>query len=90
MNLVTRASLSQDLLKKLPVPLPTLDEQVQIAKFLDKKSLAFSKLIENAESAINLSKERRTALISAAVTGKIDVRDWVAQKLSKTNKEVAA
>ncbi|MGF6398419.1 type I restriction enzyme S subunit [Pseudomonas frederiksbergensis] len=90
MNLVTRASLSQDLLKKLPVPLPALDEQRQIANFLDKKSLAFSKLIENAESAINLSKERRTALISAAVTGKIDVRDWGAKKLSQTNREVAA
>jgi type I restriction enzyme S subunit len=90
MNLVTRASLSQDLLKKLPVPLPPLDEQKQIAQFLDDKSAIFSKLIENAESAIVLSKERRTALISAAVTGKIDVRNWVAPKETQTNKEVTA
>jgi type I restriction enzyme S subunit len=76
MNLVTRASLSQDLLKKLPVPLPPLDEQARIAKFLDNKSAIFEKLTENAESAIELMKERRIALISAAVTGKIDVRKW--------------
>jgi type I restriction enzyme S subunit len=74
MNLVTRASLSQDLLKKLPVPLPSLEEQKQIAEFLDSKSSVFSRLIENVEVAIELMKERRTALISAAVTGKIDVR----------------
>lgn len=90
MNLVTRASLSQDLLKKLPVPLPPLDEQKLIAQFLDDKSAIFSKLIENAESAIALSKERRAALISAAVTGKIDVRNWVAPKETQTNKEVTA
>ncbi len=77
MNLVTRASLSQDLLKKLPVPLPPLDEQAEIADFLEGKSALFEKLTENAESAIGLMKERRTALISAAVTGKIDVRKWV-------------
>ena len=76
MNLVTRASLSQDLLKKLPVPLPTIEEQKKIAEFLDNKAAIFSNLIENTESAIELIKERRTALISAAVTGKIDVRNW--------------
>ncbi|MEZ8235745.1 restriction endonuclease subunit S [Vibrio splendidus] len=78
MNLVTRASLSQDLLKKLPVTLPPLDEQALIAEFLDEKSAVFEKLTENAESAIELMKERRTALISAAVTGDIDVRKWQA------------
>ena len=76
MNLVTRASLSQDLLKQLSVPLPKLDEQAKIAEFLDEKSALFEKLNESAESAIKLMKERRTALISAAVTGKIDVRNW--------------
>ncbi|MDQ6969237.1 MAG: restriction endonuclease subunit S [Mariprofundus sp.] len=74
MNLVTRASLSQDLLKKLPVPLPSIGEQKEIAEYLDQKSSLFSKLVKNAEAAIELMKERRTALISAAVTGKIDVK----------------
>ncbi|HEC73941.1 MAG TPA: restriction endonuclease subunit S [Methylophaga aminisulfidivorans] len=77
MNLVTRASLSQDLLKKLPVALPPLEEQVRITEFLDTKSAVFEKLTKNAETAIELMKERRTALISAAVTGKIDVRHHV-------------
>ncbi len=78
MNLVTRASLSQDLLKKLPVTLPPLKEQVMIAKFLDRKSEVFKNLTGNAKLAIKLLQERRTALISAAVTGKIDVRNWYA------------
>ncbi|AKH63741.1 MULTISPECIES: restriction endonuclease subunit S [Photorhabdus] len=76
MNLVTRASLSQDLLKALPVILPPAEEQKEIASFLDKKVKIFQQLIKNADIAIHLLKERRSALISAAVTGKIDVRDW--------------
>lgn len=79
MNLVTRASLSQDLLKKLPVTLPPIEEQARIAEFLDKKSTIFKKLTQNAELAIELMKERRIALISAAVTGKIDVRHFTSK-----------
>ena len=48
------------------------------------------KLLINAKKVIELLLERRTALISAAVTGKIDVRNWVAPEANKTNKEVAA
>ena len=76
MNLITRASLSQDLLKRLPVLLPPSTEQREIADYLDKKERIFDKLSANAETQITLLRERRTALISAAVTGKIDVRDW--------------
>ncbi|WP_201567113.1 restriction endonuclease subunit S [Psychrobacter immobilis] len=76
MNIVTRASLSQELLKKLPVLLPPLEEQIKIAQKLHKQEILFRKLIENAFKAIQLMQERRTALISAAVTGKIDVRSW--------------
>ncbi|WP_018694293.1 restriction endonuclease subunit S [Algicola sagamiensis] len=78
MNLVTRASLSQELLKKLPVPLPPLEEQIEIAEFLGAQEERFQSLFDNTEKAIQLLKERRTALISAAVTGKIDVRNWQA------------
>ncbi|MBY7835333.1 restriction endonuclease subunit S [Vibrio fluvialis] len=78
MNLVTRASLSQELLKKLPVPCPPLEEQVKIAEFLCVQEERFQRLFDNAEKAVLLLKERRTALISAAVTGKIDVRNWQA------------
>ena len=78
MNLVTRASLSQELLKKLSVPFPSLEEQKQIANFLTIKDNVFDKLINDCIKQIQLLKERRTALISAAVTGKIDVRHWQA------------
>jgi type I restriction enzyme, S subunit len=71
-----------------------MDEKKEIANFLDKKSLIFSSLIKNAESAIDLIKERRTALISSAVTGKIDVRGWQPPKQKENhqqdNKEVTA
>jgi len=89
MNLVTRASLSQGLLKRLPVLLPSLEEQKEIAEYLDEKTAVFSKLMENAEAAIELIQERRTALISAAVTGKIDVRNWQSPAQTQINKEDA-
>lgn len=78
MNLVTRASLSQELLKRLAVPLPPLCEQIEIANYLDSISSRFDEISGNARSAISLLKERRAALISAAVTGKIDVRGLAA------------
>lgn len=78
MNLITRASLSQDLLKTMPVVIPPVDEQIKIAELLDSISEKFDQLQLIGEEQIKYLQERRTALISAAVTGKIDVRDWVA------------
>jgi type I restriction enzyme S subunit len=75
MNIVTRASLSQELLKRMPVVLPPEEEQVLICQYMDKKNEALKALIEESKRSIDLLKERRTALISAAVTGKIDLRD---------------
>ncbi|PEH53861.1 restriction endonuclease subunit S [Yersinia kristensenii] len=57
---------------------PPLIEQVEISGHIQKYNYSFDLLESKSESAIKLLKERRTALISAAVTGKIDVRDWVA------------
>ncbi len=76
MNLVTRASLSQDLLKMLPVTLPSLNEQLRIGKFLDRNTQMVDSMIDSGRSSIGFLQERRSALISAAVTGKIDVRNW--------------
>ncbi|WP_257287994.1 restriction endonuclease subunit S [Endozoicomonas sp. SESOKO2] len=56
--------------------LPPIDEQHQIVNHLREINAKFDKLIEEAELIVSVSMERRTALISAAVTGKIDVRDW--------------
>jgi type I restriction enzyme S subunit len=76
MNLVTRASLSQDLLKKFPVALPPLDEQNQIATYLDSLTEAIKDTITLLNKQIESLKEYRQALIYEAVTGKIDVRDY--------------
>ncbi|MCG6037274.1 restriction endonuclease subunit S [Acinetobacter baumannii] len=63
-------------IRKLPILLSPLNEQKEIVQFLNKSTQKFDSLIMKAESAIELMQERRTALISAAVTGKIDVRNW--------------
>lgn len=73
MNLVTRASLSQDLLKNLPIVFPPFDEQKVIALFLEDKMQFYSSTISKIIKEIELLQEYRTALISEVVTGKIKV-----------------
>ena len=58
----------------MKVTLPPLAEQTAIAEFLDAELAKFDALTAEAQRAIDLLQERRTALISAAVTGQIDVR----------------
>lgn len=66
----------QNLLKVIGV-FPSTEEQSAIVTFLDTETTKIDTLIAGAQQAIILLKERRSALISAAVTGKIDVRDTV-------------
>ena len=54
----------------------TLSEQCELLNYLEEQGAKFSKIIVNAQRSIALMEERKSALISAAVTGKIDVRDW--------------
>lgn len=54
--------------------IPPLKEQIELVEYLSKKIKGFDALILKANDAIQLMQERRTALISSAVTGKIDVR----------------
>lgn len=61
---------------ELPVVLPPANEQTSIIRFVSESSLKLDALTAEAERAIELLQERRTALISAAVTGKFDVRDF--------------
>jgi len=88
MNLVTRASLSQELLKRMPVLLPPNKEQSDIGSYLNHKTARIDLLLEKTSKSIELLKEHRTVLISAAVTGKIDVRNHTKNK-NNNNKEVA-
>jgi type I restriction enzyme S subunit len=75
MNLVTRASLSQELLKGLYIILPSLHEQKQIVDFLDEKTTKIDSTIEKIKLQIEKLKEAKQSLISEAVTGKIEVLD---------------
>ncbi|MFF8654949.1 restriction endonuclease subunit S [Streptomyces huasconensis] len=61
-------------IRALPVPIPSLDEQRRIAVQLDEQTAKTDTLIEETERFIELSRERRSALITAAVTGQIDVQ----------------
>ena len=61
-------------LGNIPVPVPTDVELEQLMTFLETERLKFDTLTAEAQRAIDLLQERRTALISAAVTGQIDVR----------------
>jgi type I restriction enzyme S subunit len=57
-------------------PLPPLSEQKQIVNFIEDELVKIFNLLSTAEMVINLLQERRSALISAAVTGQIDVRNY--------------
>ncbi len=61
---------------EIPVPFPirTSSEQCGIIEYLDREVQSIDTLTAEAQRAIDLLQERRTALISAAVTGQIDVR----------------
>jgi type I restriction enzyme S subunit len=59
---------------ELPVILPPVDEQEAILSFISEQTSRFDTLTAEAQRAIDVLQERRTALISAAVTGQIDVR----------------
>ncbi|WP_328366528.1 restriction endonuclease subunit S [Micromonospora zamorensis] len=73
-NTVTMESLRRPLLADFKVAVPPIDEQQRIATYLDDQTAKIDMLIAEAERFIVLVRERRSALITAAVTGKIDVR----------------
>ncbi len=74
----TMANLNTETLGRIRLPVPPISEQEAILDYIKIISDKYDYLIRSADTAIRLMQERRTALISAAVTGKIDVRDWVA------------
>ncbi|MFM5636654.1 restriction endonuclease subunit S [Aeromonas veronii] len=80
MKLLSNAStigiMNQEKTKQVTLAIPHLEEQQEIIRYLDESSQKFARLLAKSESQILLLQERRTALISAAVTGKIDLRGW--------------
>lgn len=73
-NSVTMSTLPQDAIGTLEVPVPSPPEQAAITAFLDVEAARTKALVGGIFNAINRLKELRLALISATVTGKIDVR----------------
>ncbi len=73
----TQANLNIDRISAVKASFPSLEEQTKIVSHIDKILNIHKGITEKATTAITLLKERRTALISAAVTGKIDVREEV-------------
>lgn len=73
MNLVTRASLGQGLLKRLPVLLPSCNEQNQIASYLNAKCTEIDKLIAKKEQLIEELETYKKSFIYEYVTGKKEV-----------------
>lgn len=70
------ASISSSSVMSCPLPLPPVKEQRQVLDFLAIEAARLDDLMQESIKTINLLQERRSALISAAVTGKIDVRGW--------------
>jgi len=68
-------NLSQANIKKLLVPFPPIDEQISIFEHVSEYMSKIDIIALEMENSLTFLKEHRTALISAAVTGKIDVRD---------------
>jgi type I restriction enzyme, S subunit len=68
-------NVSQSDIVSLPMPLPALDNQRRILLRLDERTARLDVLIAETERFIELARERRAALITAAVTGQIDVRE---------------
>lgn len=73
MNLVIRASLSQELLKKMPILIPPFEEQIEISNYLQKATKKIETAFSLKVDEIEKLKEYKSSLINSAVTGKIKV-----------------
>ncbi|WP_286833211.1 MULTISPECIES: restriction endonuclease subunit S [Acinetobacter] len=80
----TVESIEHEYLANSLIPVPSLKEQEEITQVIAKKMKVYAELTEKAELQITLLQERRTALISSAVTGKINVSNWQHPNEAKT------
>ncbi|MBH8250447.1 restriction endonuclease subunit S [Acinetobacter baumannii] len=83
-------NLNTDIVKNISIAIPPLSEIQLIVTEIKGQVEKFVSLIQKAERQILLMQERRTALISAAVTGKIDVRHWQALMVAGAQTELSA
>lgn len=73
-KLGTQLNLNTDTIGSIQIPVPAPREQDEIVDYLDRSLLKIDNLVAKSEHVVEILRERRAALISAAVTGKIDVR----------------
>ena len=73
---VSYPAINSTSLGHLSIPVPDRDTQTAIADFLDRESIHIDQLIEKTQRSIECLCEFRSALITAAVTGRIDVANW--------------
>jgi len=69
-------NVSSDQVESCKITFPGIEEQIRIAKETQAELIKMDRLVKLAEDQVYYLQERRSALISAAVTGKIDVRGW--------------
>jgi type I restriction enzyme S subunit len=81
---VTRFGLSQNGITRCPVPVPPICEQETIAAHINVETAKIDSLISKYQKEVDLLSEYRAALISHAVTGKIDVRGLISPAQSET------
>ena len=71
-------NISQDVVKRVKITVPSIDEQTQISSYLDKATSKIDQTIKKIEEKIELLEEFKKSLIHHIVTGKVDVREAVA------------
>jgi len=74
----TQQNIGMNVIENIPIALPPLEEQESIAALLNTKTIRIDEIASKVKNGIDLLQEYRTTLISAAVTGKIDVHKEVA------------
>lgn len=75
-NAATLAIMNQSLTKDLPFVLPPFKEQTRIVEAIDNKTSKITCCITNLQSQITDLKSYKSSVISEAVTGKVDLREW--------------
>ena len=81
-----------DKMRTIIMPLPSIKEQHAIAAFLDRETTRIDSIVAKTQRSIELLKEKRTALITAAVTGRIDIKigQFVKTQVFETKSETGA
>jgi type I restriction enzyme S subunit len=73
----TQQNIGMGVIENLHIACPPIEEAIEIAKYINSKLNKYELIIKKSNKQVTLMKERKIALISAAVTGKIDVRNWI-------------